>query len=95
MVTLINHLTATRGNYLSHVFMAWGIALIPMFVVNGLLTGLPILIYDDAHNSGIRISTIPIEDFFYNLLFMTWMVWVFEHFRQKPLFKEAAKIADL
>ncbi|MBS3914064.1 MAG: lycopene cyclase domain-containing protein [Bacteroidetes bacterium] len=91
MVTLINHLTATRGNYLSHVFISWGIALIPMAIVNGLLTALPILIYDDTNNSGIRLGTIPIEDFFYNLLFMLWMIWIFEYFRQKPMHKAAAQ----
>jgi hypothetical protein len=57
-----------------------------MLVVNGLLTGLPILIYENAENLGIRIPAllpgmhlgIPLEDFFYNLLYMMWMVWIYE-----------------
>ena len=42
--------------------------LIPFFIVNGLLTSIPIVTYNNAENSGIRITTIPIEDSVYNLL---------------------------
>lgn len=84
IITLLNHLWVTRGNYLTHAFLAWLIALLPMAVVNGFLTGLPVLIYNDAQNTGIRIGTIPLEDFFYNLLLMIWMIWVFERYRQRP-----------
>jgi hypothetical protein len=62
-----------------------------MFVVNGLLTGLPILIYENTENMGIRIPSllpgmqygIPLEDFFYNLLYMMWMIWIFEARKNK------------
>jgi lycopene cyclase domain-containing protein len=54
-----------------------------MAFVNGILTGNPVLIYDDAENLAIRIGTIPIEDFFYNLLYMTWMITLFEIFKAK------------
>jgi lycopene cyclase domain-containing protein len=60
---------------------AWTVALIPMAFVNGILTGNPVLIYDDAENLGIRIGTIPFEDFFYNLLYMTWMISLYEWYK--------------
>jgi lycopene cyclase domain-containing protein len=59
------------------------VALIPMAFVNGILTANPVLIYDDAENLGIRIGTIPFEDFFYNLLYMTWMITLFELFKTR------------
>lgn len=93
LITLLNHLLVTRGDYLTHTFTAWIIALIPMAVVNGLLTSLPVLIYNNQQNSGIRIGSIPIEDFFYNLLLMIWMIWVFERYRQRPVHK-AREIAE-
>ena len=63
------------------LIVAWAIALIPMAFVNGILTGNPVLIYDNSENLGIRIGTIPLEDFFYNLLYMTWMISLYEWFK--------------
>jgi lycopene cyclase domain-containing protein len=70
---------------LSHIFLAWIIALIPMAYVNGVLTGKPVLIYNNAHNLGIRIGTIPLEDFFYNMVYMLWMILIYEFLNKKKL----------
>lgn len=59
------------------LLISWIVSIIPMFIVNGYLTGLPILIYNNTENLGIRIGTIPVEDFFYNLLYMIWMIAIY------------------
>ena len=50
-----------------------------IFIVNGLLTGSfienQIVWYNDNHNLGIRLFTIPIEDVFYNC-FMLLLVMI-------------------
>ena len=53
------------------------ISLGPFLLVNGILTGLldsvsPPVWYNDSENIGIRLMTIPVEDFFYSfsLLFL-------------------------
>lgn len=69
--------------YSAHLFIAWIVAIIPMFYVNGQLTGLPVLIYNNSENLAIRIGTIPLEDFFYNYLYMLWMIVIYEFFNSK------------
>jgi lycopene cyclase domain-containing protein len=72
-----------------HLFAAWVICLLPMGYVNGVLTSKPILIYNDAENCKVRIGTIPLEDFFYHLLYMVIMIILYEYIKstktQKPL----------
>jgi len=59
------------------------ISLLPMFVVNGLLTGLPVVIYNNAENCNLRIGTIPIEDFLYNAILLLMNISLYEYFKQK------------
>ena len=47
-------------------WIAIALTYIPFIVVNGFLTGIPIVLYNDAENLAIRIGSIPLEDFFYS-----------------------------
>lgn len=57
------------------------ISLVPFLIVNGLLTSLPVVMYDDAENLSIRIYTIPFEDTVYGMLLMLGNVWGMEWMR--------------
>ncbi|MCX8471222.1 MAG: lycopene cyclase domain-containing protein [Chitinophagaceae bacterium] len=46
------------------------VALIPFLIVNGLLTSLPVVLYNNAENLGIRIYTIPVEDVIYGYVLL-------------------------
>ncbi|MCA9385065.1 lycopene cyclase domain-containing protein [Candidatus Dojkabacteria bacterium] len=48
-------------------------------IINGILTGLPIVIYTPDHIVGTRILTIPVEDFFYNFSLLTLYLLVYEY----------------
>ena len=49
---------------------ALGLTYVPFLIANGLLTGIPIVLYDDAHNLGIRVGSIPLEDFIFSFSMM-------------------------
>jgi len=50
--------------------VAMGIFFILFGIVNSVLTGIPIVTYDPAAITGLRIGTIPIEDFVYNFIML-------------------------
>ena len=51
------------------------VCLLPFLIVNGLLTSLPVVMYDDGENTGLRIYTIPAEDIFYGMLLVQGNIW--------------------
>ena len=69
--------------YLSRFYFAFFVSLIPFYIVNGILTGIPVVMYNDAENSGFRVGTIPFEDHFYSLSLLLMNVMFFENFRKK------------
>jgi len=72
-----------KAPWLGRFYLAYVVSLIPFYIVNGLLTSIPIVLYNDAENMAIRVGTIPFEDHFYSLaLLLMNMIW-FEYFKKK------------
>jgi lycopene cyclase domain-containing protein len=69
-----SHLT-----WLSHFFFMYFVALLPFFIVNGILTSLPVVSYDNSENLSVRIFSIPVEDAFYFMNMMLITLMVYEH----------------
>lgn len=72
-----------KPKWLGHFLVMFLVHLIPFFIVNGILTSLPVVWYNDSENLGIRMGTIPVEDTFYSLLLLLMNVAFFEYFRGK------------
>lgn len=72
-----------RAKFLSRFYLAFLVSLLPFYAVNGLLTSIPVVIYNDAENIGLRVGTIPFEDHFYSLAMLMINVLWFEYFRKK------------
>lgn len=47
-------------------WLAMAISYVPFLVANGVLTGMPVVLYGREHILGVRIGSIPLEDFFYS-----------------------------
>lgn len=65
--------------------VSYAICLIPFLIVNGFLTAIPVVIYNDAENLGIRIHTIPFEDAFYGMLLIMMNIAIYEKLKTSKL----------
>jgi lycopene cyclase domain-containing protein len=54
------------------------VILVPFLIVNGLLTSIPVVLYNDEENLGIRVYTIPFEDIFYGMLLVMMNISIYE-----------------
>ncbi|MEO7766023.1 MAG: lycopene cyclase domain-containing protein, partial [Ferruginibacter sp.] len=52
--------------------------LIPFLIINGFLTAIPVVLYNNAENLERRIYTIPIEDVFYGMLLVMMDIAIYE-----------------
>ena len=71
-----------KAEHLGKFYRAYLVSLIPFFIVNGILTALPVVTYNNAENLGVRIGTIPIEDTVYSLLLLLMNVTLYEFFKK-------------
>ncbi|HLO38917.1 MAG TPA: lycopene cyclase domain-containing protein, partial [Lacibacter sp.] len=80
-----------KGFNATAFLVSYLVVVIPFLIVNGLLTGIPVVLYNDAENLGFRIfsflpwpmNNIPFEDIFYGMLLILMNVSLFERLRNK------------
>lgn len=61
----------------------WGVMFILIFIINGYLTWRPIVLYGEGHYLGIRLFTIPVEDFLYGFALLTINIAIWEFCTKK------------
>jgi lycopene cyclase domain-containing protein len=82
------HLKYFHTKFLGRFYLAYLVHLVPFLLVNGVLTYLPVVIYNDVYNLGLRIVTIPIEDTMYSMLMLLLTISVYEGLRQRFSIKQ-------
>jgi len=63
--------------------ISYGIILVPFLIVNGFLTAIPIVMYNNEENLGVRIYTIPFEDIFYGMLLVLMNIVIYEKLKNR------------
>ncbi|SEO42790.1 lycopene cyclase domain-containing protein [Mucilaginibacter sp. OK283] len=72
-----------KTEWLSRFYMAYVVALVPFYLVNGILTAIPVVIYNNSQNMGKRVGTIPVEDHFYLMALLLMNIGFFEYFKTR------------
>jgi len=71
-----------KNKMMGRFYLMYFLTLIPFFIVNGILTGSGIegqvVWYDNLHNLGFRLGTIPIEDTIYGMLLLLMNVAIYD-----------------
>jgi lycopene cyclase domain-containing protein len=82
-----------RTQLLGRFYLAYLVHLLPFLLVNGVLTYLPIVWYNDAHNLGLRIVSIPVEDSMYSMLMLLLTISIYEGLKQRYAVKQYHALA--
>lgn len=82
-IVLLVLLFVIKANWLNRFYLAYLVSLLPFYIVNGLLTSIPVVLYNNHQNLGIRIWTIPFEDHFYSMALLLMNIAFFEYFRSR------------
>lgn len=84
LFTLIVYLGYVKNvPWLGRFYLAYLVSLLPFYIVNGVLTSIPIVMYNNAENLGIRVGTIPFEDHFYSMAMLMMNMAFYEYFQSK------------
>jgi lycopene cyclase domain-containing protein len=81
--------TVFRNRFKKHYtkfYLAYVILLLPFMVINGVITALPVIEYNPVHNFGIRLYTIPIENFVSLFLLFIINVTIFEYLKERRIY---------
>jgi lycopene cyclase domain-containing protein len=73
----------SHKTYLFYFYIAYAVSIIPFLIVNGVLTSMPVVGYNDEENLAMRIYTIPVEDFAYLVNLLLINLNLYEYFRTK------------
>ncbi len=81
--------TIFRNRFKQHLtkfYAAYLIGLIPFLIVNGILTGLPVVEYNPEHILNLRVFSIPVEDFGYFFLLLLMNTTIYETLKTQRYF---------
>lgn len=76
-----------RPKWMGDFWRAYLVHLLPFFLINGVLTALPVVVYNNKENLAIRLYTIPLEDTLYSMLLLLMNISIMHYLKNKSLLK--------
>ncbi|RBQ03664.1 lycopene cyclase domain-containing protein [Pedobacter miscanthi] len=77
-----------KFRFMYKFYRAYFVSLIPFYIVNGFLTAIPVVMYNNKENIGFRVGSIPFEDHFYLMSLLLMNVFLYEVFKNRGVKKE-------
>ena len=65
LMLILQLLQKTYKKWFSGFILTYLVSVIPFLIVNGFLTAIPVVWYNNMENLGLRIYTIPVDDLIY------------------------------
>lgn len=83
LLVVLSYVEFVQKANLGRFYLAFLVSLLPFYIVNGILTSIPIVLYNDAENMAFRVGTIPFEDHFYSMSMLLINIRLFEYFKSR------------
>lgn len=77
--------------FLGNFYRAFIVVILPMLLIDGVLTAKPIVIYNELEKTPFRIGSIPWEDFIYNFIMLYLVIGFYEMLKRKLIKKAPVK----
>ena len=82
-VVTVDILLGTRLVLKKKFWVFWVVMFAIIFIVNGFLTWRPVVTYGSEFYLGMRLFTIPVEDFLYGFSLLTGNIVIWEYYTVK------------
>jgi lycopene cyclase domain-containing protein len=89
LITIYFGYTIFRNRFKEHFtkfYLSFLILLIPFIIISGILTALPIIEYNPQFNLGIRLFSIPIENFASLFLLQLMNITIYEYLKERRIY---------
>jgi lycopene cyclase domain-containing protein len=83
IVVLADRFLNTKLTSDKRFWIFWGIMFIVICTINGYLTWRPVVLYGEEYYLGIRLFTIPVEDFLFGFSLLTSNIIIWEYITRK------------
>ncbi len=76
-------LVVTRAQWLGRFYLGYIASLVPFLIINGVLTAMPVVMYNNSENLNIRLGSIPVEDMLYMMLLLLMNIGIYERLQKR------------
>ncbi len=98
LMLILQLVQKTYKTWFSGFIITYTLSMVPFMVVNGLLTSIPVVWYNNMENLGVRVYTIPLDDFIYLMGLLLPAIHIYQlliHRYASPRLREDMKLDEV